>query len=80
MTDTKSAAVPSTTGARPERSFTDADGGRWRVYEQSFAEYDRRSGMSLIFASDGAVRRVRNYPSSWMELPDAELVKLSWRA
>jgi hypothetical protein len=62
------------------RSFLDAEGARWRVYEQAFADYDRRSGMSLIFASESAVRRVRDYPADWMQLSDAELVALSWNA
>lgn len=79
MTDARSASGPSAAAARIERSFTDADGARWRVYEQPFAEYDRRSGMSLIFASDGAVRRVRNYPVEWADIPVAELIRLSWR-
>jgi hypothetical protein len=63
-----------------ERSFLDAEGARWRVYEQAFGDYDRRSGMSLIFASESAVRRVRVYPEDWMELSDDELLALSWNA
>ena len=35
--------------------------------------------MSLIFASDSAVRRVRHYPANWFDLPDDELLVLSWR-
>ena len=35
--------------------------------------------MSLIFASDAAVRRVRDYPPDWFDLPDNELLALSWR-
>jgi hypothetical protein len=35
---------------------------------------DNRS--SLIFESDAAVRRVRNYPPNWHELPDDELAAL----
>jgi hypothetical protein len=62
------------------RTFLDKEGARWRVFEQSFSEYDRRSGMSLIFASDGAVRRVRNYPREWPDLSDEELIALSWKA
>jgi hypothetical protein len=63
-----------------ERSFLDAEGARWRVYEQAFADYDRRSGLSLIFASESAVRRVRDYPAEWTELTDSELLALSWHA
>jgi hypothetical protein len=64
----------------PGRSFMDAEGTRWRVYEQPFADYDRRTGMSLIFASEAAVRRVRDYPADWMDLSDQELMALSWNA
>lgn len=80
MTDARSAAGPSSDAARAERSFIDSEGTRWRVYEQPFADYDRRSGMSLIFASEGAVRRVRNYPASRMDISDGELERLSWGA
>ncbi len=60
------------------RHFADAEGTRWHAYEQAFSEYDRRRGLSLIFASDAAVRRVRDYPESWRTLSDAELLALSW--
>lgn len=63
-----------------ERTYLDAEGSRWRVFEQAFADYDRRTGMSLIFSSDAAVRRVRDYPSNWLDLSDAELASLSWKA
>lgn len=62
------------------RSFADRDGCRWKVFEQAFSDYDRRSGMSLIFSSESAVRRVRDYPADWMDLPDTELARLSWKA
>lgn len=62
------------------RTFVDAEGVSWRVHEQSFSEYDRRKGCSLIFSSDAAVRRVRNYPPQWTTFTDAELSELSWRA
>lgn len=62
------------------RSFMDADGTHWQVYEQAFADYDRRTGMSLIFASESAVRRVRDYPADWKELDDVALLALSWHA
>ena len=62
-----------------ERVFVDADGTRWRVKEMPFSLYDRRRGRSLIFWSDGAVRRVRDYPTDWHELPDEELAQLSWK-
>ena len=62
------------------RTFLDVEGMRWQVYEQAFSDYDRRSGMSLIFASESAVRRVRDYPPEWMQLSDEELLSLSWRS
>ena len=61
------------------RSFTDDLGQQWLVSEQPFSEYDRRTGLSLIFASELAVRRVRDYPSDWFTLSDADLAALSWR-
>jgi hypothetical protein len=63
-----------------ERTFMDVDGTHWRVYEKAFGDYDRRSGMSLIFASEAAVRRVRDFPPDWMQLTDEELLALSWRS
>lgn len=66
--------------AETARMFVDVEGVRWHVHEQVFSEYDRRTGRSLIFSSDGAVRRVRAYPADWMSLTDAELVDLSWQA
>lgn len=62
------------------RSFVDHDGVHWTVYEQAFGEYDRRSSSSLIFNSDSAVRRVRNYPANWLDLSERELMELSWKA
>jgi hypothetical protein len=62
-----------------ERLFVDSEGIRWQVREMPFSSYDRRSGRSLIFWSDGAVRRVRDYPADWHLLSDGELAKLSWK-
>lgn len=64
----------------PTRTFTDDHGQTWLVTEQPFSEYDRRSGSSLIFSSELAVRRVRDYPSDWYTLSDAALAALSWHA
>lgn len=71
--------VPSTDQPSRVRSFTDDLGQEWLVSEQPFSEYDRRRGFSLIFASELAVRRVREYPSDWFTLSDPELAALSWR-
>lgn len=80
MSEASGAAGSSTGTPRTERVFVDEDGARWRVFEQAFSPYDRRSGTSLIFANDAAVRRVREFPSNWAELSDAELAALSWKA
>jgi hypothetical protein len=64
----------------PSRSFVDEDGAHWTVYEQAFGDYDRRSSSSLIFSSEFAVRRVRNFPANWLELSERELIELSWKA
>ena len=61
------------------RTFTDDLGQPWSVAEQPFSQYDRRSGSSLIFSSELAVRRVRDYPGDWFTLSDAALAALSWR-
>jgi hypothetical protein len=61
------------------RSFTDDHGQTWLVSERPFSEYDRRTGSSLIFASELAVRRVRDYPDDWYALSDTDLAALSWR-
>ena len=61
------------------RSFTDDLGLTWLVSERPFSEYDRRTGSSLIFSSELAVRRVRDYPRDWFALSDSDLAALSWR-
>ncbi len=63
-----------------DRTYLDADGAHWHVFEQPFADYDRRTGLSLIFSSDSAVRRVRDYPDTWRMMSDAELAVLSWKS
>lgn len=50
----------------------------WHIYEH-VPVYDRRSQPSLVFVSDVAMRRVRNYPAQWWELPDDVLMAVSWR-
>jgi hypothetical protein len=71
-------AAPDTVEERV-RVFVDVDGTRWQVKEMPFSNYDRRRGLSLIFWSEGAVRRVRDYPANWHELTDGELALLSWK-
>jgi hypothetical protein len=53
-------------------------GAVWLVYELPAMPFDRRSTPSLVFESDNAVRRVRDFPSDWRALTDEELFALSW--
>lgn len=55
-----------------------AEGVPWLVYELPATVFDRRNSPSLVFESDGTVRRVRDYPSNWRELSNDELFALSW--
>lgn len=48
----------------------------WRVYELPPSPYDRRRGPSLVFEQDGAMHRVRDFPSDWRSLDDHELLAL----
>ena len=61
---------------RTARSLV-SDGILWRVYELPPSQFDRRGTPSLIFESDGLVRRVRNYPPEWRALTDEALLTLS---
>jgi hypothetical protein len=63
--------------ARPERAtrvVVDEEGHLWRVREVRFAD----ASPSLIFESESGFRRVREYPTNWSSLSDAELYELSW--
>jgi hypothetical protein len=59
----------------PTRSVLDETGTFWQVCEVAYA-LDRRSGRSLVFECETAVRRVRNYPPDWHALPEHELARL----
>jgi hypothetical protein len=50
----------------------------WLVYERPAQVFDRRNSPSLVFESDGVVRRVRDFPADWRALSDADLWMLSW--
>ena len=50
----------------------------WLVYELPPMPFDRRRSSSLVFESDGAVRRVRHFPENWRKLSDDALFALSW--
>ena len=57
----------------PSREFQAANGLKWRVRELQTAD-----GASLLFESDLAARRVRDFPASWITLSAQELEALSW--
>jgi len=66
----------------PARSsrFVDSTGRRWEVRElpgKPGAPPPRSP--SLVFETEGLIRRVRRYPPNWLELPATELEALSWR-
>ncbi len=63
----------------PVRRIVDLEHRTWTVFEVGMPAYDRRSGKCLIFDSQDIVRRVRNYPADWYDLPDADLYALSLR-
>jgi len=71
--------VTSRAAETRSRSFVDDDGQIWYVMERAFSDFDRRRGFSLIFTSDLAVRRVRDYPPNWFDLSEAALAELSWK-
>ena len=56
------------------------DHEEWRIYELGPAAYDRRGANTLVFESDGVIRRVRSYPKEWRKLSPQELFALSWTA
>lgn len=55
----------------------DEEEKHWLVYELP-PSHDRRSSPSLVFESDTAIRRIREFPGNWRELSDEELIALSW--
>ena len=56
------------------------DHEEWRIYELGPGSYDRRGGNTLVFETDGVMRRVRNFPDDWRKLSPAALLALSWTA
>ena len=55
------------------------DGRHWIVSEVPPPQGDAAESGSLIFVSNHAMRRVRDYPSDWYEWSDADLVAVSLR-
>jgi hypothetical protein len=56
------------------------DHEEWRVYELAPGSYDRRGSNTLVFESDGVMRRVRNFPRNWRRMSPTALLALSWTA
>jgi hypothetical protein len=54
------------------------DGAPWLVYELPAMVFDRRHGPSLVFESNSAVRRVRDFPTNLRAFSDDDLFALSW--
>jgi len=59
------------------RDLVDAHGRAWRVYERTSSALSSSSGRrSLIFDTEGMVRRVWRYPLAWKGLSDDALLGL----
>ena len=60
--------------------FVDSTGRRWEVRElPGSAGAPSPRAPSLVFETEGLIRRVRRYPANWLELAPGELEALSWR-
>jgi len=61
-------------------TFVDGDYVHWRVTEHDGRRVPGSRGeRCLIFASEGVIRRVWDYPPAWRHLPPATLAAVSWR-
>jgi hypothetical protein len=59
------------------RHLIDAQGRKWHVFEQIAGDVSPVAGRpSLIFDTEGIVRRVWRYPSTWAAMADTELLGL----
>jgi hypothetical protein len=59
------------------RHLVDAEGREWRIYERTAGDPFPGGGRSsLVFDTEGIVRRLWRYPASWSALPDGELLGL----
>ncbi len=67
------------TAATDSRLIQDDLGNTWVVREVEQFAYDRRS-RSLVFMTDGVMRRVRNYPPDWRNWSDEDLLAVSKRS
>jgi hypothetical protein len=59
------------------RHLVDAQGREWHVYERTAGDLSPIAGRcSLVFDTDGIVRRLWQYPRAWAALSDADLLGL----
>jgi hypothetical protein len=59
------------------RHLIDAEGREWRIYERTAGDPSSGAGRSsLVFDTEGIVRRLWRYPAAWCGLPDGELLRL----
>lgn len=64
-------------GDSPVLDFVDAGGVSWRVHEMQAGSVPGSRGKNcLVIQSDGACRRLWNYPSRWFEIPVADLLRI----
>lgn len=57
--------------------FVDECGVGWRVHEMQAGTVPGSRGKNcLVIESDGACRRLWNYPSRWFETPVADLLRI----
>lgn len=72
-----SSIIPRWTRAPRVTRFTDSFGRRWEVRELLTRASASARAAGLAFETDGLIRRVRRYPTNWMELGPNELEALS---
>lgn len=73
----RSATAPARLGQWHE--FDDSTGVAWRVFELPAGSAGHMTWSAcLIFESDNAVRRVRNFPPHWSALSAVDLERVSW--
>ena len=65
-------------GGDPMRVIRDGEGLSWTVREY-VRQKEGRVDRSLLFDCGMAIRRVRDFPESWYELEDEELLAVSRR-
>lgn len=72
-------STPHQRNATRVRILVTGDGRHWVVREMPSSSAERRgSGPgSLLFISERAIRRVRDYPTDWFDRSDDDLIAVS---